>query len=338
MEISAIEIQILCQRVSEAVSEYFVSGLYSMEKGVLFRVNHSTKPEKLVAVSSFANWITTKNLSIPEASKFISRLRPYLERDKLLGAEQVGNERIARYRFEARKGEKKNLYAEFFAHGNLILTDEADTILDVESPQTFRHRSLVTGEKYVLPPSRGFPLQEVTVEKLSTLPKEVSKKGETLSVVKWFGRNVGTSRKFVEEIFARAELNPEKPAEQLEEKELVRLVSACQSLILDLQTNQSGYILIPAEESDVEIDVCAIIPRAWKFLVEKGFTTIQEFPSLSEALDEVQIQALVLEKRRSVSTKARAKAASFLLLWRNKTRNLKGTKLFLQSCGISPGN
>jgi predicted ribosome quality control (RQC) complex YloA/Tae2 family protein len=309
MEISAIEIQILCQRVSEVVSEYFVSGLYSMETGVLFRLNHSTRPEKLVAVSSFANWITSKNLSIPTATKFVSRLRTYLERDKLLGVEQVGNERIARYRFEARKGEKRNVYAEFFSHGNLILTDEADIILDVESPQTFRHRSLMTGEKYALPPSRGLPLQAVDLETLSSLPREGARKEETLSAVKWFGRSIGSSRKFVEEIFARAEVDSEKPAKALDEKDLTRLVAACKSLITDLQTNQTGYILIPAEESEVELDVCAIVPRSWKQLVDTGQATIREFPSLSEALDEVQIQALVLERRRSVSTKARAKAA-----------------------------
>ena len=62
MEISAIEIHLLCKKISESVSDYFVSGIYSMEQGAMIRLNHSSKPEKLVAVSSFANWITTKNL------------------------------------------------------------------------------------------------------------------------------------------------------------------------------------------------------------------------------------------------------------------------------------
>ncbi|MDA4111861.1 MAG: NFACT family protein [Thaumarchaeota archaeon] len=309
MEISAIEIQILCQRIAESVSDYFVSGLYSMEKGALLRLNHSTKPEKLVAISSFANWITTKNLSIAQATKFVSRLRTQIERDKITSVEQVGNERIARFRFESRKGDKKNLFTEFFSHGNLILTDDADKIMDVESPQTFRHRSLTPGEKYLLPPSRGLALQDVDVQGLRSLHQESTKKGESLYAVKWFGRSIGTSRKFVEEIFARANSNPEKPANLLDDNDLLRLASACQSLIRDLKESQAGHILIPSDESEIEIDVCGIIPRSWNLILEKGFATIRSFPSLSEALDEVQIQALVLDRRRSVSIKARAKAA-----------------------------
>ena len=106
MEISAIEIHLLCKKISESVSDYFVSGIYSMEQGAMIRLNHSSKPEKLVAISSFANWITTKNLSIPQATKFVSRLR-VLERVGLHSVEQVGNERIAKYIFREQKGRKK---------------------------------------------------------------------------------------------------------------------------------------------------------------------------------------------------------------------------------------
>ena len=103
--------------------------------------------------------MTANNLSVPQATKFVSRLR-VLERVTLSSVEQVGNERIAKFSFVSRKGEKRNLYAEFFSRGNLILQhknlENSDTIIDVENPQTFRHRSLVEGEKYILPPSRGF--------------------------------------------------------------------------------------------------------------------------------------------------------------------------------------
>ena len=73
MEISAIEINLLTKRISEAIAGYFLSGIYSMETGALLRFNHASKPEKLVALSSFAPWLTTKNLSIPQATKFVVR-------------------------------------------------------------------------------------------------------------------------------------------------------------------------------------------------------------------------------------------------------------------------
>jgi predicted ribosome quality control (RQC) complex YloA/Tae2 family protein len=312
MEISAIEIHLLCGKISESIKDYFVSGIYSMEEGALFRLNHSTKPEKLIAVSSFANWMTTKNLSVSQATGFVSRVR-VLERFALLSVEQVGNERIAKYSFKSRKGENRNLYAEFFAQGNLVLTDpdQADLILDVEKPQSFRHRNLQVGEKYALPPTRGVPLQDIDKEKLvsihSTTAAQAGK--DNLSAVRWFGRNIGTSRKFVEEIFFRANIDPNLPSEKLNTGDLEKIAMVCEILRNDLRNSEAGFILVPLEDSDLDIDVCPIIPNSWKLYEQQKLATISSFPSLSDALDEVLVQAIVLERRRSVSKKTRAKAA-----------------------------
>ncbi|MGI0090551.1 MAG: NFACT family protein, partial [Nitrososphaerales archaeon] len=315
MEISAIEIRLLSQRISESVSGYFLSGIYSMDEGALFRFNHSTKPEKLVAVSSFAPWMTTKNLSLPQASKFISRLRDEIERFVLVSAEQVGNERITKFAFEGRKGEKRSIYAEFFSRGNLILTDPTtqDTIIDLANPQSFRHRTLAPGEKYALPPSRGIALQEIDRERLLSIFNQsiFANENHNLSAVKWFGRNIGTSRKFVEEIFKRANVDPETVARSLGEISLSALASACEDLRNELRQSESGNILIPAGDSELEIDVCQIIPYSWKTYSEKGIANIQSYASLNEALDEVQIQALVLDRKRRASLEIRAKAAEF---------------------------
>jgi predicted ribosome quality control (RQC) complex YloA/Tae2 family protein len=311
MEISAIEIHLLCEKISQSISEYFVSGIYSMEEGVLLRVNHSTKPEKLIATSSFAAWLTTKNLSIPQATKFASRLR-ILERFALVSVEQVGNERIAKFSFMSRKGEKRNMFAEFFAHGNLILTDpEADElILDIEKAQTFRHRSLQIGEKYTLPPSRGTPLQDITESELISLYSSTRfKSEENLSVIKWFGRNVGTSRKFVEEIFFRAKIDPDLDANSLDPEKIRALSLACESLRNDLEKSEVGYILVPTEDSELDVDVCPFIPNSWKLVVQENLATISSYPRLSDALDEVLVQEIILERRRSVAQKTRSKAA-----------------------------
>ena len=311
MEISAIEIHLLCEKISQSISDYFVSGIYSMEEGVLLRVNHSTKPEKLIAISSFAAWLTTKNLSITQATNFASRLR-ILERFALISVEQVGNERIAKFSFRSRKGEKRNLFAEFFAHGNLILTDPevGELILDVEKPQTFRHRSLQIGEKYALPPSRGIPLQDVTESELISLHSSTRLKGEeNLSAIKWFGRNVGTSRKFVEEIFYRAAIDPNLDVNSLDSEKIKALSLACESLRNELEKSEVGYILLPQEESELDVDVCPFIPNSWKRVVQENLATITSYPRLSDALDEVLVQEIILERRRSVAQKTRFKAA-----------------------------
>ncbi|MDG6995904.1 MAG: NFACT family protein [Nitrososphaerota archaeon] len=313
MEISAIEINILCKRVSEAISGYFLSSVYSMEDGILLRLNHATKPEKLVAVSSFAVWITTKNLSIPQATKFVSSIRDTIERCEIKSVDQLGNERIAKFEFVSRKGEKWNLYAEFFSHGNLVLTDPSkdEEIIEVARPQSFRHRRLVVGEKYVLPPSRGMPLQELSFEKLDQVCTRTKEEieHEQLSSVKWFGRNVGTTRKLVEEIFYRAKIDPNAPAGLLTATQLTALISAAENLKIELVQKETGFVLVPSEESELDVDVCCIVPHVWSEFVQSGLASIQSYTSLHEALDQVQIESVIWSKKKRASSLTRAKVA-----------------------------
>lgn len=312
MEISSIEINLLIGRISEALQGYFLSGVYSIDGGAMLRFNHAEKPERLVAVSQFAPWLTTKNLSLPTASKFVGRLRDLIERTNLLSTEQIGNERIVRFSFLSRSKDKLNLYSEFFAHGNIILTDETqdDVILDVENPQEFRHRKLLPTEKYLLPPVRGIPLQSVNSPTLLSMLKEsVSTEEEAkISLLKWFGRKVGTSRKFIEEIVHNSGVDGNQILREVDEKAIDSLVRSSKQLVESLRNSSTGHILIPLDESEIEPDVCPVIPQAWKEIVERKLAVIRSYPSLSEALDEVQIQSLVMAKRKKASAQARAKA------------------------------
>lgn len=312
MELSSIEISLLSQRIAEALQGYFLSGIYSIEGGVLLRFNHQEKSERLVALSSFAPWLTTKNLSQPVASKFVGRIRDRIERTTLLSTEQVGNERIVRFSFVNRSKEKLNLYSEFFAHGNLILTDESkdDSILEVENPQEFRHRKLMPGEKYILPPARGLPLQSVNDQNLLSMFRESlhSPEEEKIPLLKWFGRKVGTSRKFVEEIAFNSGIDTNQPMGRVDEKSIIALGQASIQLVEKLQNSSAGYILIPSDYGVAEPDVCPMIPRAWEEMVGRKLAAIQSYANLSDALDEVQIQSLIFDKQRRASAETRAKA------------------------------
>ena len=349
MEISATEINLLCRRISSSLpsGEYSISSIYSIEGGLLLRLRHPTLPEKMIAVSDSATWITTKNLALPEASHFISSIRDKVERQALVGVNQVGNERIARFTLEERRrGSHANLYGEFFAGGNQVLTEPENErgdgiIIDVANPQRFRHRSLVPGEVYSLPPARGVALEKVSNDLLSRLlvageerggAKDEAKEGRTkspgkVSAIKWFGRTVGTSRKFVEEIFARSGVNPDVPFEHISSKDVQALAGACADLTSELENSDSGYVLIPSGGNNelsipspaespsgqsgeaVQVDVCPIVPLQWKRLEASGRATVLRFGSFGEALDEAYVQSMVYSRRKRASIEARAKSA-----------------------------
>jgi predicted ribosome quality control (RQC) complex YloA/Tae2 family protein len=306
LEISSLEIDLLCRKIDSAIGDFTLSAVYQIERGILLRLHHATKQEILIAVSSFATWLTTKNLSLPSVEPFVSRIRERIERTKLTSVNQEGNERIAKFVFTDRRGEVFNLYAEFFGGGNLVLTDAKGVIVDVEFPKTFRHRNLVPGEKYILPPMRGKNLLEVDE---TWLGESLKGSQDGIPAINWFGRNVATSRKFVEEIFFRSGVDPRKPVSELAPEQLKSIAKAARELLAEVESSSSGYILLPKEMTgDLEIDVCSIVTKHWKDLADASAAEIKQFPSLSEVLDEAQVHILVMEKRQKASKEIRSKA------------------------------
>lgn len=296
-----------------------------MKDGVVLRLSHESKAEVTIAVSSFATWITGKNLTSSQSEKFVRITREIIERSRIIDVKQVGNERIARFSFKDKQGKLYNLYAEFFSGGNQIVTESIGSeefILEVARPQRFRHRSLVRGEKYSLPPARGVFLANVSESSLDKIYRDsIGSVPQNLPAIQWFGRQIGTSRKFVEEIFARSRLDPSTPLELLSEQDIRNLSESTKGLVLEIEKSENGYLLIPFEgetespedkqggdrETSPSLDVCPIVPSSWKGLEKSGIAKIQTFESFGAALDEAQGLGVVSETKRQAATETRNK-------------------------------
>jgi predicted ribosome quality control (RQC) complex YloA/Tae2 family protein len=312
MEISASEINLLCKRITPLTDGYSVSSVYSIRGGLLLRMRHETKEEKLIAVASFAPWITTKNLSLDQAEPFVTRTREKIERCRLIMVRQEGTERICTFAFSSRTGQTSYLHAEFFGRGNLVLTDVDEKIIDIENPQRFRHRSLVPGERYVFPPSRGKSLEEIDEHYLVSelVRAKLDGRGANIEAIRWFGRIAGTSRKFVEEIFFMSEISHDLPVNQLDTPDIQKLASSSKKLSRAIESSNKGYLLLPRDqEEDIEVDACPIVPHGWALLSERGSASIREFDSYDKALDDAQVQSLMFEKKQKASKEIRSKAA-----------------------------
>jgi predicted ribosome quality control (RQC) complex YloA/Tae2 family protein len=315
MEISASEIRLLCNKISASIEGYSVSSVYSIEEGILLRLRHELKEEKFVAISSFATWQTTKNVSLEQADSFVTSIRDCVERTRLLNVKQEGTERIATFLLESRSGKKTSIHAEFFAGGNIAITDEQERIQFVRNPRRFRHRNLIAGERYTLPPSRGMSIETLDKSYLSSeLEKaKADQKLGNMDAIRWFGRIVGTSRKFVEEIFFRAEVDPKLPIDKLGSPELGRLVKISSELVKEIESSSKGFLLIPEtqgsdDNNQIEIDACPIIPHSWIETQKQNIATIREFESFAQALDEALVHSFLLEKQTKASKEVRSKA------------------------------
>jgi predicted ribosome quality control (RQC) complex YloA/Tae2 family protein len=320
MEISATEIKLLCSKINDSIEGYSVSSIYSIEGGILLRLRHETKAEQMIAISSFAPWLTKKNLALPEAEPFVTRIREMIERTNLSEVKQESGERVATFKFATRAGLIRYLHSEFFGGGNQILADENEIILDASKLESYRHRSIAKGEVFRMPPSRGIPLEEVTEEALISKLEgihnsEDAKRGQKgLTAVRWFGRTVGTSRKFVEEIFFRSGVPEGLMAANLSRDQAVALAEQSKILREEIESATKGFVIVPvesedADNSEIEVDVSPLIPHSWKISVERGLAKIESYDSYSEALDQAQVLSYVVRTRQEASREVRRKAA-----------------------------
>jgi len=193
LELSSIELKHIVKRLNETLSGYYINNIYLINKEtILFKLHHSGKPEKRLALSAGKGlWITTYLLEPKKPLGITPALRRNLVRKKILKIEQPKGERIAILNASSPEGLRK-LVGEFFANGNIILTDEDDWIISALKTLKVRHREILTGRKYTFPPPKGLDVNFLLLEDL--VPSLNSK----LEISRWLGRNLSLSKKYVE--------------------------------------------------------------------------------------------------------------------------------------------
>ncbi len=273
MEISGIELEHITAKLNNTLAGYYVNNVYLINpNAALIRFHHSEKPDaQLVLSISKGIWLTRYDL--PRTSGGIaSKIRKEIPRSKIQKITQPKGERIAVIEFKDEPN-TRNVILEFFGGGNIIVTDETQVIQAVLRPLRVRHRTVKTGEKYLLPPARGTDVSTLVKEDLKPILET------DLLVSRWLGRNLSLSKKYIEEILARADVNPEAQGLSLSDGDVQRLFDSLKEVVQLVISGDSEPTVVYRE--GVPVDAAPFMLRAYKGLETKKFGTFME------ALDEV---------------------------------------------------
>ncbi|OHE55959.1 MAG: hypothetical protein A3K61_07495 [Thaumarchaeota archaeon RBG_16_49_8] len=273
MEISGIELEHITAKLNNTLAGYYVNNVYLINpNAALIRFHHSEKPDaQLVLSISKGIWLTRYDL--PRTSGGIaSKIRKEIPRSKIQKVTQPKGERIAVIEFKDEPN-TRNVILEFFGGGNIIVTDETQVIQAVLRPLRVRHRTVKTGEKYLLPPARGTDVSTLVKEDLKPILET------DLLVSRWLGRNLSLSKKYIEEILARADVNPEAQGLSLSDGDVQRLFDSLKEVEQLVISGDSEPTVVYRE--GVPVDAAPFMLRAYKGLETKRFGTFME------ALDEV---------------------------------------------------
>ncbi|RMJ22134.1 hypothetical protein PHISP_06997 [Aspergillus sp. HF37] len=166
---SSLDIQVITRELSELVN-LRVSNIYDLSSRIfLFKLAKPDHRRQFVVDSGFRCHATQYSRTTASApSAFVARLRKFLKSRRLTSIAQIGTDRIIDLSFS---DGTFHLFLEFFAGGNIILTDRELTILSV-----FRQVSAGEGEevrlglKYTVTNKQNYHgVPEITTDRIRTV-------------------------------------------------------------------------------------------------------------------------------------------------------------------------
>jgi len=217
--LSNIELFHQVRWLNRSLKDYYVNNVYWVaEDTILIRLHHPSKPEKrLVIESGKAVWVTDTKLEGEDVDSLLSVFRKKLYRGKIDSVSQPGSERIVYIDFTG--CESKRLVAEFFGAGNIILLDDEDTISAAIKYYETRHRKILVGLRYELPPSRGIDPMKVKKEHLNPLLSFNE------DFRRWIGKTLSLPKKYIDTLPSLLNVPSGTTGKQLDEDKTERLVT-----------------------------------------------------------------------------------------------------------------
>ncbi|MBI2184160.1 MAG: NFACT family protein [Thaumarchaeota archaeon] len=279
MELADIELKRIVIDLGAKVRGYYVNNVYFVDdETVLLRLWHPVNPtEKLVLSAGRGIWLTRFELEQEGQSNLVRSLRKEVTRLKVEALEQPKGERIVKLILSG--DQNRIIVGEFFGEGNIILTDENKRIITLLRALRVRHRELVVGSGYILPPSRSLFVEELSRDDLDSL------RASDLQVARWLGRSLSLPRKYVHEIVLRASIPLEAVGQQLSESDLAKLYASIRQ-VLDLVASPSSAPILILDDGGV----AGFAPFP---LLDVGEANSRTAASFLEAIDQAFSQEIL---------------------------------------------
>ena len=249
---------------------------------VVLRLNPKGKPNcDLVIVRGQRVYFSQRERPMPlHPPQFAMLLRKHLSNARLLGATQLGFDRILILNFDTKDGHR-DLVIEMFRNGNVILLDENGIIIQPLTHVAYETRVIKRGETYVAPPEPMDPRSWSESELRAVL------KDSDRDLVNTLAGRMSLGNSYAHALCTEAGLDPSQAATEI--SDVKSLHSAFQNLVSRIDA--SGAVAVVDElfepstnplELDVQMDEHCVEVGPVQL---SGDALIVEFESLSQAID-----------------------------------------------------
>ncbi|KAF4630889.1 hypothetical protein G7Y89_g7247 [Cudoniella acicularis] len=177
---SSLDVKVIAHELSNALITLRVSNIYDLSSKIfLVKFAKPDHKQQIIIDSGFRCHLTEyARATAAEPSDFVRRLRKYLKTRRVTAVAQVGTDRIIEFQFS--DGQYK-LFLEFYASGNIILTDKELNILALLRivPPGENQEELRVGLKYSLENRQNYAgIPALTKNRLQNALQKAVDRGE----------------------------------------------------------------------------------------------------------------------------------------------------------------
>ena len=249
---------------------------------VVLRLNPKGKPNcDLVIVRGQRAYFSQRDRPMPtHPPQFAMLLRKHLSNARLMGASQIGFDRILRLEFDTKDG-RRDLVIEMFRNGNVILLDQEGVIIQPLTHVKYETRTIKRGEPYVAPPEPMDP-RILSVAEFHAVLQDSDR-----DLVHTLAGKMSLGSAYAHALCAQSGLEPTQPASEIESAE--KLHEGFQQWVQ--QIDGTGAIAIVDQAFEVPLNPLDLDPLMEAHCTEVGPVQIHseantiEFESLSHAID-----------------------------------------------------
>jgi len=336
MELSGIELRYLVNEIKKKVSNgYYVSNIYGVTRdSIMLKLHHPTEQDIMLMVSSKGVWITKYKFDTMEQSEggLLDLLKKEIVRAKVEDLQRFGSERVVLMKFIV-DGTVRNLIAEFFAGGNIILCDELMKILAVLNPIEVRHRVLRVNAEYAFPPKRAIDVLELKLEDMKAMLYS------DLDVARWIGRNIALAKKFIDFVVKKSGIEPNIKCSDLKEDDVNRLYRNIVDLVTDVCDGNHKPVIVM--QNNIVVDASPVPLQEMQGSIEYASSYMEAVDTVlsnylkgvGESIKASGFAGKMVELERALEEQDKAKAD---LVHKSKLmRNFADSLMSLTKRGVS---
>ncbi|MHA2243377.1 MAG: ribosome rescue protein RqcH [Candidatus Hodarchaeales archaeon] len=272
--------------------------------------------------------LTEVKYPVPERpSDKILGLRSHLKGTEVIEIHQIDFDRLIEITLRGKQ--QYRVYIEIFGNRpNFIVVGNENQVISAHWYKKMRHRDILPGKKFELPPSRGKSILDMTFEEINQIVLGDEVKNE--EIVRTLAKNLGGGGGLMEEVLTRANIPKNKKNNEISDEEINQILQAIRDIQHDLEE------LKPSVALDLNEKPTSFQPIDFESISEK----VQYFDSFSLALDffysnitpEISVELKQHDQKRNKLLKVLKSQKQSVEKFEKKKKQYKeiGDRIYLQ--------